>query len=132
MRRIGFTGTQRGMTPVQSAVVCDLLSAGELHHGDCIGADAQAHDLARDRGLTVVVHPPIDPRKRAHKHGNVVLHPLPYLDRNLAIVAATEELIAAPDGPERTRSGTWATVRRARRMNRPVTIVFPDGTVVRE
>ena len=44
--KIGFTGTQKGMTHHQLIKLLDELcsySNIELHHGDCIGADAQAH-----------------------------------------------------------------------------------------
>jgi predicted Rossmann fold nucleotide-binding protein DprA/Smf involved in DNA uptake len=33
---------------------------------------------------------------------------------------------------EELRSGTWATVRYARRIGRPITLLFPDGGVLRE
>lgn len=53
------------------------------------------------------------------------------LDRNRDIVEAAEVLIACPDGPERQRSGTWATIRHALRVGKPVVIVWPDGRVER-
>ena len=62
-----------------------------------------------------------------------VRDPLPYLERNRAIVDACDILIACPKGmQEEQRSGTWATVRYARRRDRPIVIVWPDGTVTRE
>lgn len=141
--RVGFTGTQRGMTSVQvkalRRVLASLRTAGfpvtELHHGDCVGADAQAHALwtlgAPER--PVVIHPPTLALKRAwcRSGRTTVLRPAPYLTRNRAIVDATWLLCACPaqlDG-EALSSGTWSTVRYARRIERAVAIVRPDGRV---
>jgi len=51
--------------------------------------------------------------------------------RNRDIVAASDALLAAPEGPEASypRSGTWATVRMARRAGLPIQIVWPDGRI---
>jgi hypothetical protein len=57
---------------------------------------------------------------------NVTLLPeREYLQRNRDIVDATDVLLAAPDGPERVRSGTWSTVRYAYRAGRGVLLVMP-------
>lgn len=63
---IGFTGTQRGMTPRQLAAFPLVIpsSTHEAHHGDCIG-----------------------------------------------------------------RSGTWATIRNVRRLQKPIITIYPDGEV---
>jgi len=46
------------------------------------------------------------------------------------IVRETELLIAAPaEFSEQHRSGTWSTVRYARRLGRPVQIIGPDGRI---
>jgi hypothetical protein len=56
----------------------------------------------------------------------------PYLDRNKDIVRETASLIAAPAEPEeQLRSGTWSTVRFARKQGKPVFLILPDGTVRR-
>lgn len=131
--KIGYTGTQRGMTSCQVIAVCELLIPGEFHHGDCIGGDAQAHKLAQDCGLSIVQHPPLNPSKRAWCKGGVILEPKPYLERNQDIVKATEVLIAAPgEDHERLRSGTWSTVRFARKLKRLIWLVLPDGHIVIE
>lgn len=141
-RHVGFTGTQRGMTAAQYAAVGELLLARfphaavttpvrsvTFHHGDCTGADEQAHVIARICGYFIVVHPPTDPKKRAWCTGDFAMTPAPYLERNAAIVRSTLELIATPgETAEQVRSGTWATIRQARRLRRPTTIVWPDGT----
>lgn len=132
--RIGFTGTEVGMTHKQQEVVKWLLQRGpaELHHGDCIGADSQAHELCLLEGVRIVIHPPEDPKKRAFCIGwDEIREEKPYLDRNHDIVNECELLIATPQTPhEILRSGTWATVRYAR--NKPkidIAIVNPDGTI---
>ena len=137
---IGFTGTQAGATPEQQHGVIRLLmklGATDLHHGDCIGADDQADQIARELDIIRHLHIPTNANKRAHcmvRDGLDVVYPaLPYLERNRAIVDATAALIATPkEMAETLRSGTWATVRYARRQGKPVHIVWPDGTVSSE
>lgn len=129
MTAIGFTGSRRGLTARQAAnLEAALARASQLHHGDCEGADEYAHSAALKLGLRIVIHPPVNPRRRAHCSGLdvVVLHERPYLSRNRSIVDMTDELIACPDsGAERLRSGTWATVRYARLVGKPVTVLLP-------
>ena len=137
-RHIGFTGTQAGATPEQHAAVerllIDLL-ATDLHHGDCLGADHEAHLIARDQlDLRVHLHIPLNDSRRARcvpRDGiDIVYPPKPYLERNHDIVDNSAALIATPKEMNETlRSGTWATIRYARRQGKPVYIVWPDGTV---
>jgi len=57
--KIGFTGTQRGMTDAQKNTLRKMVpNDAELHHGDCVGTDAEAHDIFRFYGLRCVGHPP--------------------------------------------------------------------------
>jgi len=128
--KIGFTGTRRGMTAEQKTALRNLLQAagGEFHHGDCVGADAEAHDIAQACGLEPVIHPPTDPKQRAWKAASRILLPLPYLHRNKEIVRETESIIATPsEFDEQHRSGTWSTVRYARKLGRQVLVILPDG-----
>ena len=137
VRDIGFTGTQRGMTAEQVATVRRLLAMAAVtgpiigHHGDCIGADAQFHDLVRelrDQFAKITVHPPTDPAKRAWRDGDVILPPAPYLERNHTIVDMSYILLATPGEPaERVRSGTWSTVRYARKVRRRHIVITPNG-----
>jgi hypothetical protein len=128
---VGFTGTRHGMTEAQKGAVSVLLhelEATHVVHGDCVGADAEFHKIAKEQGLWVAVNPPTDDRLRAYCEGDLVLEPLGYLTRNKAIVGGSDLLIAAPrEMTEQDRGGTWYTVRYARTKRRRVIVVWPDG-----
>lgn len=129
--KTAFTGSRRGTTPAQRAELrAALLEIGAtcVHHGDCVGADADMHAIAQSLQLPIILHPPSDTKHRAFCGGAASsLPPLRYLQRNQAIVHACEILLAAPDGAERVRSGTWATIRAAMRAGKRVIIVLPTG-----
>lgn len=135
---IGFTGTQKGMTPKQKVSVCEILTQlyipneSWLHHGDCIGADEEAHEIAYDIGYKIHIHPPINSSKRAFcKNYTKIAEPFEYLFRNTHIVFLSETLIAAPaEFKEQLHSGTWSTVRKASRAHRKtIKLVYPDGEI---
>lgn len=140
--RIGFTGTADGMTKEQERSLSVLfdryLPVEEFHHGDCVGADAQAHNLFVFKfgdKIPPIIHPPEDDKKRAYcrtKPDNI-REPKPYLDRNHDIVDETDYLIATPKTTQEIiRSGTWATVRYARRMGKRIFIIWPNGSIKHE
>lgn len=136
--KVGFSGTQIGMTPIQKAVLTEFLenigpSMSEFHHGDCVGSDAQAHRLVRMIApkCRIVLHPPNDWSKRAFCLADKYEPEKPYLVRNREIVLSTDYLIATPgQSHEVLRSGTWATVRFADRIRRKKLIILPtkEGT----
>lgn len=133
---VGFTGTsKRPLTPRQLKALRRLLwNVDELHLGDCINADAEAHAEAILLGVKTVGHPPIDGRRRAYCTYDEEREPKPFLERNRDIVRdGVDGLIACPGGfVEEWRSGTWATVRCARKLGRRIWIVRPDGRVIEE
>jgi len=123
---IGFTGTRRGMTSAQRAELTRYLgelAPVELHHGGAIGADAECHEIAQALGVPkIVVHPSILPDQSAemrleHARSMVTVRPpTKPLRRNREIAREADVLIAAPATAEEVeRSGTWSTVRFARR-----------------
>ena len=136
MKHIGFTGTRKGLTTKQKYKISNLFEDhpdSVLHHGDCVGADAQAHDLAIYHEFLIYIHPPISSKYRAFKIGNFSHKPLPYLTRNKKIVDTTDFLIACPSGyKEKLRSGTWSTVRYARKKGKKIVIIYPSGNHVVE
>lgn len=137
--KIGFTGTQLGTTQAQRFTLMGImhpLREVEFHHGDCIGADFEAHNLAVMHIWDIVIHPPLNPVKRAfsEKRGSfslgkiTVFEPKDYIPRNHDIVDDTDMLIATPkEFEEQLRSGTWATVRYARKQHKKIIIIYPDG-----
>lgn len=133
---IGFTGTQIGMTEQQKATVSKLITALNpycVHHGDCIGADKDFHEIALSHGIDVFIHPPSNESKRAFCHPGFRFLPKPYLERNRDIVDETGILIATPKNSlEELRSGTWSTIRYAQKRYKAIIIVMPDGSTKQE
>lgn len=123
--KVGFTGSREGMSPHQKEqLVLKLqeLNPTEFHHGDCVGADAESHDIVREffPSVKIHIHPPKSDYKRAFKTGDVMYEPDEYIPRDEKIVDFAEFLIGAPkvtDFEER-RSGSWYTIRYARRKGR--------------
>jgi hypothetical protein len=105
----------------------------DLEHGDCIGVDAQTHEIAKGYHMNITVHPPTDSHFRAFCDADTILNPRAYLKRNKNIVDRCGTLLVVPDGMfEKIRSGTWSTWRYAVKTHTPWIIVYPDGTISRE
>lgn len=139
---ISFTGTSRKKpTEAQTISLMKLLEEARsngyhiLSHGEAPNADKVANNCAHMAGMETRSHP---------WTGNKTLRGYPirfrYVDdrrepkddpieRNHDIVDEGEFLIAMPSEPEYTRSGTWATVRYARKLHRTIAIIWPDGRV---
>lgn len=134
---LGFTGTRDGMSPKQLRWIVAWLEhklIHHLHHGDCLGADVQMHYLAQIHRIPITRHPGNSPRWSANCAGAIDVRPrMSPLARNHNIIIASHELLAIPGTYEEVlRSGTWATIRDARRMRRVIHIVLPDGTYIEE
>ena len=103
-------------------------------HGLCIGSDEQAARIAKDLGYYIVAHPGFSPRNpegrmyRSNFTGNdEVREEKPFIARDHDIVDETDHMIATPISEiEEIRSGTWTTVRYARKKNKPIEIVYPE------
>ena len=120
---IGFTGT-RSLHKVSANRLARLrrdlpkLGQGEgsvFRHGDCYGADAYAHELAV-KHFDVEIHPSNLDKQTAHCENYTRRHePKAPLDRN-------RDIVALPTDPNKEvlRSGTWATIRYARKLGRPI------------
>lgn len=140
MIRVGFTGTRKGMTEKQKATVKGLLTQLGIdiaHHGGCVGADTDFDDICGNsypRSIITVIHPSNIPNQRGvwHFTAHVRRRKNP-LERNKDIVNAADFMIATPgESVEVLRSGTWATIRYARKAMKPLCTVFPDGSTKEE
>lgn len=130
------------MTHLQRAAFTELVSpfglyASEFHHGCAPGSDFQAAIIAREWGLVVIGHPGKSKRGGVLSNltaaNHLTLPPQEYLKRNHTIVDRGNMLVAAPrNGMEEQRSGTWATIRYARKLKRPIYIVWLDGNITQE
>ncbi len=139
----GFTGTRTGMTVHQRNAIANMLQSlwqqrvYQARHGVCIGSDAEFHKMAAQRGFWLIGHPGVtwDGRSptRAAVHCDEMLPEKLYVVRDRDIVDGSVCLLATPRTmEEELRSGTWTTIRYARKAGKPVVIVFPDGTVKTE
>lgn len=128
---IGVTGTQQGWNNKQLHAFCTLIRRicpTTFHHGDCVGVDELSHYMVRaiDPGTRIVIHPPENAAKRAFCLGDYIHSEKPYLERNKDIVRSISLLIGIPKEPEEVlRSGTWSTIRFARKMRKQVHILLP-------
>ena len=121
------------MTDEQLSVLKEILlgqpSDSWFLHGDCIGADAQAAELAASLGYKLECFPANRPGKRAFVLSDIVHPEAEPLDRNWDL-ASGDLLIACPKQFKMiTYSGTWSTVRRAIKRDTPYLVIFSDGTV---
>ena len=132
---LGFTGTRHGMTDWQKVTLRSLLTSFDgidFHHGDCIGADSEAHDIAMECGYCPIIHPPTNPALRAGRKvpAHLMRPERPYMTRNRNIVDAAQVVIATPAEMLERNGGTWSTVRYTRRVGKPLHVILPDGSVV--
>lgn len=148
--RIGITGTRSGMTIEQWRKVQQILTNlwkdrgsvnawNEWHDGDCVGADEQGHGLVETlehNGMVAFVKLIGHPGKewhnalRANRVFDKTLAVKPPLARNKDIVDSVDVMIAAPKqyDEQGKGSGTWATIRYANKVKKPLFTVWPDGT----
>ncbi len=138
----GYTGTRTLDAPgrerrIEKALQQECWSARRVITGGCEGVDAFVGrwyaEFMPDTPQLVLVPSDtshVDPWWLEHADlwaGNLIevyYDVGPYMKRNDLIVAESDTLTAFPAQPdERLRSGTWATVRRARKSGVPVDVV---------
>jgi NADH:ubiquinone oxidoreductase subunit len=139
MTTVGFSGTRRLPTTAYErvgAIVATLPEGTRVVQGACIGVDSYVAWAAKRRGLHVHAVVPAD-RSRVPPDWRDwcdTFEEMPagtdYRSRNARIAGQIDRLIAIPDAaedaPQSRRSGTWMTVRIARRIGIPVEVYILD------
>jgi len=134
---VSFSGSQHGLTNKQEEELLGLLRQlkPELGiHGACIGGDDIFDKLCVMEGIDRLVFPSNHLAKRIPNQE--LLHrqpprvtirpPKQALDRNRDIITAGDVLIACPRQQyEIVRSGTWTTIRAAKKVGMVVYILKP-------
>jgi hypothetical protein len=130
------------MTMPQSTMVGQLLEhfrsdifEANFHHGNCVGADEEAAAIARYYNYVITAYPADLTKWQSDFKSDFYKPVTGPLTRNRAIVKDSDVIIAAPNAMmeplvRNTRgSGTWYTIRHARKKERKCVIVWRDGGV---
>ena len=127
IKDVGISGTRHGASPHQLIMIKVALiiykerGAEKFRHGDCVGVDVEAAEIARELDYCIVSHP--GPKGVGSK-ADYIYDPIPFLDRNKVIVRMSDIMLIVPHtNIEVLRSGTWATYRYAKKMNIPIRMV---------
>ena len=137
---IGFTGTRHAKYIIADRikklkeVLQELFKDNNsrfLHHGGCYGGDVNAHIIGKYLGYKIIRHPPLIKKYMAinihliEQNGDRDMSPAAYLERNKHIVNSVSLLIAMPKDISKLeiRSGTWATIRYAKKKKTPIIFV---------
>lgn len=138
MSTVGFSGSRQALTPNQEAYVLHAVRA--LPHGTlvvtgaCVGLDAFVAREAFFSGFRVKTILPFDRKavdpdwaKYCHEYEEMPVGTT-YKHRNARIVQLSDSLIAFPLHAEGDSlySGTWQTVRMARRREMDVDVTCLD------
>lgn len=147
---MGITASRHGMTAPQGKALRALIEKfkpREFHHGDCVGGDEDGHEiydnwrrstsaLTLDEAHVIHVHPPDDDKLRARvklREGDVLHEEKPYHARNHDIVNVSTIMVGLPyTAEEEVKSGTWATIRYAKKHGMKPYVIRPDGSVTRK
>lgn len=133
--KIGFTGNRHGLNADQKYQILSILDKYNnliVSHGDCIGSDTDFHNLCMNyrnehlnKKIRIYIFPPNDSKLRAFNQGDLLMNEKPYLQRNSDIIKNSSILIACPidKNKEQLRSGTWSTIRNARKQKLTIIIL---------
>lgn len=131
---IGITGTRYGMTAEQKTRLIQAVEKFKpefIHHGDCVGADSDAHDIAVKRGIDIHIHPPIEGKLRKFNNDYKSIEECKnYFARNRDIVNSSDVTLGFPKQNTRQhKGGTWYTIKYAEKQGKKLYIIYPDGRV---
>jgi hypothetical protein len=135
---LGFTGTRKGLSKAQRSALPYALCAiraDQVIHGGAMGADTEFGTWTGS--VEVVIYPASAERyeywRCVQSPWLTINPPIKPLVRNVIIANRCDHLLACPaEMVEQQRSGTWATVRYARKAGKPITLLLPDGSIQKD
>jgi hypothetical protein len=135
-KSIGVTGTRHGLSIAQRKWFKDFLehnSANVLHHGDCVGVDAEVATEFSNQGSYIIAHPgnSRDAWKAYCPVNDLILTWRENLERNKTLADCSSLMLCFPlTETESLQSGTWFTIRYIRKQEIPFFVITPSGSVI--
>jgi len=141
---VAFTGTRAGMTENQQRELIEALNELKpvvAYHGNCIGADTNFHtmiiawrNVTGNKCLIEVYPCDIINQQSTCCPTADIINPIERpLVRNRLMVDRCDVLIACPRTmEEELRSGTWATIRYARKLKKRIVFLRPELSTLEE
>jgi hypothetical protein len=103
----------------------------EFHHGDCVGVDTEAANMAFDLGYYTVSHSPLKDDLIGDFISDEYRKSLTYFARNRNIVDECDFLLVVPYQMEHQKhGGTWYTHDYAVKKTKPFKILWPEDWLV--
>lgn len=131
--KLAVTATRAGLTKEQKETVRELLKEikpTSAVNGDAVGGDSELFTIFCEYGVEPELYPSNLNKTRAFRKAKVI-HPVDKpLNRNCTMVDLCDLLLGFPRlFEEERRSGTWHAIRYAKKKNKPLIIVWPDGSM---
>jgi len=120
-KKLGFTGTREGLNEAQTSWLRAFLFENppdQAGHGACMGADIDFHNLVREvvPSCKIIAWPSTSNATRRECDADVVHDLMAPKKRDQLIVNFANYFVGCPHTDyEITQSGTWMTLRMARR-----------------
>lgn len=134
---LGITGSREGFTNEQwkafTEFVDGLLSRNPIHYfhqGQCVGVDVEAAKYLAEKQVLIVSHPPINKASVDESPIHFTREDKTYFERNRDIVDESDFMLVVPNTMQhRSYGGTWYTHDYAVKQNKPLCIIYPNGTI---
>lgn len=142
--RVPLADAQKHSLGIMITAIMRITGLKAIHHGCATGTDETSHGIALTiPGADIYGHPGYGNNKSQphlmdlRPEEFTLLYPAkPYRERNKDIVTYSRLILACPLYPENdtrsARSGTWQTVRLARRTQKPVILIIPNGGIMHD
>ena len=106
--------------------IIEYEDVAQFLHGDCIGVDVEAANIAMDLGFEIVCFPPVEKALRAFHNSDIIHPPQTYMKRNRDIVDNSDIMFGIPwEMRHQDQGGTWYTIDYSIKKKKPTNILYP-------